>query len=641
MTAPNNEEDWVYQEVKKEKDIRAPKHISPGITDMVSPNIKSKRRRRLPRSVQDSFKIIRDYNEKSSLSKHAMKTIQQHILESVVQESKLWSLESKLQQVQRRMQKKGVSRSKVKCVMGWLRAECPRHMTGQGEAIPCAAQNGMKSSPPQAQRKQDHRRGEDDEAEEEEKKKTTEKKPQQGKGPIFELLQLKKHSKIQAWAAKYCKSPPELFKYILSGKASADLTWSNISRDQREACQKVHQNLEQGKPLTQTIVQLLLERLLPSIQPPAPTTDTTNTTDHTGKCSDDPERDAGDPGSVHDQRVIGRDNKHPKFWTPAEDEMVLNCVTRGWSNETIAAALPSPIRRTGKAIAKRKCLLKKSHPRYSTTPVVNGDSSPRPKPDSAQSPSDSCTLRANLVKQSIRSRTHPVIATSHRPAVGCRSLSREPDATIVELHAELCSADTTVEYLFLPIATPEVPVVDATTQEVTTACLAAFGGRTSFQSADILGVGCWVAIFKKTGTLTIPKRRYLQAKIKLREHMFQARHLLLTMSRVFIANISQEPDLQIAQLSKAINKAFQESSHGKPLLFLPVNPRPDRADEQGILARFASRVPIVQFYIPVLVGVRWVHVRFEPFDAFGQCWSCGISHSQGWCKDAVGLQCSD
>ncbi|KAF2206544.1 hypothetical protein CERZMDRAFT_103211 [Cercospora zeae-maydis SCOH1-5] len=340
-------------------------------------------------------------------------------------------------------------------------------------------------------------------------------------------------------------------------------------------------------------------------------------------------------------------------WTEEEKRILLKGMYHGWSNEKISSELPHTTRkRTSAAVACQRSNMKKRHP--NGVPVIRADtpfplaaSSSTKKPQPATSPP---SVRRSAVADerplSSASSIPYLIPTPHSPHLlqwPVHTSFDRPRPTLIRYRRRppLTAETQRLEYLLLPIETPECPALNFTPEDVSKACEQAFDKSAAFRAAQKLEDALWVASFERSGTPLVPMRRLSKTTIHFRSYRFRAHYLSFKPRQIFVADIPQEAVAGRSSIVAAIHRAF-ESWPSLPQLALQAIARPRHEQSRRILARFHGNPGLVQFYIPVQLGSspRWLHIRFGPLDLALPCWHCGGLHRDGWCDKAELLPCS-
>lgn len=466
----------------------------------------------------------------------------------------------------------------------------------------------------------------------------------------------------------------------------APLRWSELSEKQQQEWQQLLKSLHKGSKLPVTGGgRELMERHRASFVPSTSAKDDPNSASTSSSDDSESTDDESDDGESDNDRIdgTGRDvddtrvNKlgevppsasHSEYvpdsheaakidglpknlpWTEEEKRVLLKGMYYGWSNEKIASELPQSTRkRTPQAVSCQRSNMKRRHP--NGVPVIRADT---PFPFS----SGASTIRTSREQSSLPERRSmkDKKGNSGTADASCMAEKRKlvpsvakpirtsvdmPEPTFIQYRARppVTAETENLEYLLLPIETPECPVTDATSEDVTNACAQAFGKWSAFKRAEKLDNVLWIAIFQRRGTLPLPQHRLREVIITFRGHQFRAGHLSYKPPRTFVADITPEPVMITSNLVAAI-QATASNWSSLPKVFLQAMIRPGQNQSRRIMLQFAANPGIMQFYIPVKVGSsqRWVHVRFEPLDLVIPCWLCGISHGgTGLCDRAIRL----
>ncbi|GIZ49820.1 hypothetical protein CKM354_001284400 [Cercospora kikuchii] len=185
-----------------------------------------------------------------------------------------------------------------------------------------------------------------------------------------------------------------------------------------------------------------------------------------------------------------------RSWSDEENRILLKGLRCGWTNERIQSELPPNSRRTLGAISCAKSAMKKKY--LNGLPASQADlplsvspasskRSPQPVSRTAAAPRDTVDGQTKTIAVSVVA-PRPVDVPPDAP-IGPRT---SPKPTFVGWRSRpIGPATQGIEYLLLPIDTPECPVTNARPEDVTEACSQAFGGYSSFQSAHKIEDALW------------------------------------------------------------------------------------------------------------------------------------------------------
>ncbi|PIA90942.1 hypothetical protein CB0940_10880 [Cercospora beticola] len=394
---------------------------------------------------------------------------------------------------------------------------------------------------------------------------------------------------------------------------------------------------------------------------------------------------------VPDSHEAAEQDGYPRNipWSKAEKRVLLKGINLGWSIQKIASELPSLRPRTPQAISCAKSQMNRRHPKG--VPVIRADTPfpltaapppPQPQPMQRTGPEQQSTRRSRKRAATASTSVSPmvragtpfpvavarpssqpqpiqqsttegsgklVVAVPRSPtklscaqdrptlttkATGAADATPEPTFLQYEPQPRATADNHDLEYLLLPIGTPECPTSDADPKDVTEACWQAFGKHSAFEKAQELGDRLWVATFRRKGSLPVPKVRLKDATIKFRGHEFHARHLCFKPPKLFDATFLEE-EVKTTDLVAAIHAAFG-ASFRLPRLTVQTWPGTPGLPIKRIFAQFIANPGLVSFYIPVQVAAsrHWVHVRFSPSDPKKSCWVCKVPHLNGGCEKA-------
>ena len=360
------------------------------------------------------------------------------------------------------------------------------------------------------------------------------------------------------------------------------------------------------------------------------------------------ETEGSDLEYIPKSEEAARPDGYPLYipWSDEERRILLKGMHHGWSNEKIAAELPSKRKRTPHAVATAKSKMKSRHPNgvpiiRENTPYPLGLATPSSSmndTNSQRTASPLGTPSATGTKRLWSGTTFTWYDANKRPARSGNQLQSSPPHIHVAFTPR--STDTDLVELLLPIGLPEVPIKNATIEEVQAACANTFGKHTGYQSVRQTAKGSWMVSFRRSSRLPLPRENLLQKTIRLRNYELRALHTFMIAPTIFAANISDEPHMDTSRVVAAVGESFP-ARELRPNLSLQALSQPGRHQQRRIIAHFKESPDLMRFYIPVVVGPskRWVHVLFEPLHSKSACWLCATVHGDGnICRRALTLR---